>query len=444
MEHVLPVLWVVIAIALLLFMTVKVKLHSMVALLIIAVFVAFMEGMAPAMLVKTITKGAGSTLGGVGLIIVLGAALGQLMTDCGASKKIADTIVKHCGVRMLKWGILAVGVIFGISMFFEVAFMVVVPLVVSIAKEAKIPYMFLIIPVLAAVAQAHSIFPPQPGPVALVDAFGADGGMVYLLGLVVVIPSIICAGIILPKFLKGIDTFAMPKLGNIDDAVLHSYRLPHFIICLLIPLLPAIFMIGHTIISNFVEKNSFLFQAFDFLGSPNISLLLSVLIAIYVFGIRAGRTVSETSDSITSAIKSISTVVLIIGAGGVFKQVIVDAGVGEHIAAAVTGVSISPLILAFVITVVIRWATGQGAVSAITAAGIVAPLIPVFNVNPTLLMLATAAGSNTITMPNDAAFWMMKETFNLSIGQTFKTWGLLELVNSVVGLGMVLILSLFI
>lgn len=444
MEHVLPVLWVVIAIALLLFMTVKVKLHSMVALLIIAVFVAFMEGMAPAMLVKTITKGAGSTLGGVGLIIVLGAALGQLMTDCGASKKIADTIVKHCGVRMLKWGILAVGVIFGISMFFEVAFMVVVPLVVSIAKEAKIPYMFLIIPVLAAVAQAHSIFPPQPGPVALVDAFGADGGMVYLLGLVVVIPSIICAGIILPKFLKGIDTFAMPKLGNIDDAVLDSYRLPHFIICLLIPLLPAIFMIGHTIISNFVEKNSFLFQAFDFLGSPNISLLLSVLIAIYVFGIRAGRTVSETSDSITSAIKSISTVVLIIGAGGVFKQVIIDAGVGEHIAAAVTGVSISPLILAFVITVVIRWATGQGAVSAITAAGIVAPLIPVFNVNPTLLMLATAAGSNTITMPNDAAFWMMKETFNLSIGQTFKTWGLLELVNSVVGLGMVLILSLFI
>lgn len=183
---------------------------------------------------------------------------------------------------------------------------------------------------------------------------------------------------------------------------------------------------------------------FEFLGSPNVSLLVAVLVAMYVFGVRAGRTISETSDSITSAIKGISTVVMIIGAGGVFKQVIVDAGVGEHIAAAVTGLSISPLILAFFITVIIRWATGQGAVSAITAAGIVAPLIPVFNVNPTLLMLATAAGSNTITMPNDAAFWMMKETFNLTIGQTFKTWGLLELINSVVGLGVVLILSLFI
>jgi high-affinity gluconate transporter len=180
---------------------------------------------------------------------------------------------------------------------------------------------------------------------------------------------------------------------------------------------------------------------FSFLGSPNISLLLAVLIAVYVFGVRAGRTVAEASESITVAIKGISTVVLIIGAGGVFKEVIINAGVGQHIAAAVTGLSISPLILAWIITVIIRWATGQGAVSAITAAGIVGPLIPVFHVDPTLMMLATAAGSNTITMPNDAAFWLMKETFNLSIGQTFKTWGLLELVNSVVGLGMVLLLS---
>lgn len=413
MENIIPVLWVGVAIVLLLFMTVKMKLHSMIALLLIAIFVAFMEGMDTVTLVKTITKGAGSTLGGVGLVIVLGAALGQLMTDCGASKKIADTIVAHCGTRTLRWGVMFVGIIFGISMFFEVGFMVVVPLVVSIAKEAKIPYMYLIIPVLAGVAQAHSVFPPQPGPVALVDAFGADSGMVYLLGLVVVIPSVICAGIILPRFLKGLDTLAVPKLGNIDENSLKSFKLPSFAICLLIPLLPAVFMIGHTIIANFVAKGTFVYTTFEFLGSPNVSLLVAVLVAIYVFGIRAGRKISETSDTISSAIKGISTVVMIIGAGGVFKQVIVDAGVGQHIAAAVAGTSVSPLILAFAITVVIRWATGQGAVSAITAAGIVAPLIPVFNVNPTLLMLATAVGSNTITMPNDAAFWMMKETLGV-------------------------------
>lgn len=444
MEHFLPVLWVIVSIILLLYLTVKVKMHSMIVLLIIAIFVAFMEGMAPDALVKTITKGAGSTLGGVGLIIVLGAALGQLMTDCGASKKIADTVVAHCGINTLKWGVLAVGAIFGVSMFFEVGFMVVVPLVISIAKEAKISYMYLIMPVLAGVAQAHSVFPPQPGPVALVDAFGADNGIVYLLGLVVVIPSIIAAGIVLPKFVSGLDHLPEPRLGSIEGENNINYKLPNFGICLLIPLIPAILMISNTIANHFLIKESTLAVILNFLGSPNISLLVSVLVAMYIFGVRAGRTVDETSSTISNAIKGIATVVLIIGAGGVFKQVIIDAGVGEHIAASVSGLSISPLILAFFITVVIRWATGQGAVSAITAAGIVAPLIPVFHVDPNLLMLATAVGSNTITLPNDAAFWMMKETFNLSIKDTFKTWGLLELTNSVVGLIVVLILSLFI
>lgn len=444
MEHILPVIWVIVAIGLLLFMTVKLNVHSMLALLLVAIFVAFMEGMDPNDLVQTITKGAGSTFGGVGLIVVLGAALGQLMTDCGASKKIADKMVAHCGLRTLKWGVMLVGVIFGISMFFEVGFMVVVPLVVSIAREAKIPYMYLIIPVLAGVAQGHSVFPPQPGPVALVDAFGADSGMIYLLGIVVVVPSVICAGIILPRFLSGLDKLAAPNLGNINETALRDYRLPSFGVCLLVPLLPAVFMIGNTIIRHFVANDTFIFKAFGFLGSPNISLLVAVLVAMYVFGIRAGRTISETSVTITSAMKGISSVIMIIGAGGVLKQVIVDAGVGQHIAAAAAGTSISPLILAYVITVIIRWATGQGAVAAITAAGIVAPLIPVFNVNPTLLMLATAVGSNTITMPNDAAFWMMKETFNLTMGQTFKTWGLLELVNSTSGLAVVFLLTLFI
>lgn len=446
MEHWMSVLWVIVSICLLLYFTVKVKLHSMIALLVIAVFVAFAEGMDSSELVKVVAKGAGNTLGGVGLVIILGAALGQLMTDCGASKKIADTVVRTCGIRFLKWGLLAVGTVFGIAMFFEVAFMIMVPLVVSIAKEAKIPYMTLIIPSLAAIAQAHSLLPPQPGPVALMEAYGADSGTVYMVGMVVLIPSIIAAGIILPKFLKGIENYAEPKLGNMDADVIsyEKYKLPNFATCIIIPLLPAIFMIGHTVLTPLVGASSSIGKAFYFLGSPNVSLLTAVLVALYIFGIRAGKSVEETSNSITAAIKSISPVVLIIAAGGVFKEVIITAGVGQHIAAAVTGLAINPLILAWMITVIIRWATGQGAVSAITAAGIVGPLIPVFNVDPTLMLLATAAGSNTITMPNDAAFWMMKETFNLTMGQTFKTWGLLELVNSVVGLAVVLVLSMFI
>ena len=444
MEHWLPVMWVGLSIVVLLFLTVYVKLHSFIALLVVAVMVAFLEGMPLDLLVSAISKGAGNTLAGVGLVVVLGAALGQLMTDCGASKRVADVILKTCGVRFLKWGLLFIGSIFGIAMFFEVGFIIMMPLVIGIAREAKIPYMYLVIPSLAAIAQAHSLIPPQPGPVALMTSLNADSGLVYIFGFITLIPSIIAAGIILPRFLGGLDQFKMPLIGGQDSSELEKLKVPSFALSLLIPLLPAILMIGHTLVAMALPADNALVKLFSFLGSPIISLFFAVLVALYFFGVRPGRTFAETSNSISSAIKGISVVVLIIGAGGVFKEVIITAGIGDHIAAAVKGIDVNPLILAWFITAIIRWATGQGAVSAITAAGIVSPLLGVYDISPVMLMLACAAGSNTITLPNDAAFWLMKETFNLSMGQTFKTWGLLELVNSVVGLIVVLILSLFV
>lgn len=444
MEHWIPVIWVALSIVLLLFLTIYVKLHSFVALLIVACMVAFLEGMPVDLLVSAISKGAGNTLAGVGLIVVLGAALGQLMTDCGASKRVADVILKTCGTRFLKWGLLFIGSIFGTAMFFEVGFIIMMPLVIGIAREAKVPYMYLVIPSLAALAQAHSLLPPQPGPVALMTSLNADSGLVYIFGTITLIPSIIAAGIILPRFLKDLDIYEMPLLGKLDDKAYDNLKVPSFGISLLIPLLPAVLMISHTVAAAFLPAEHSIVKSLNFLGSPIISLFLTLLIALYVFGFRAGRTFSETSNSISSAIKGIAVVVMIIAAGGVFKEVIISAGVGDHIAAAVKGVNLNPLILAWIITAIIRWATGQGAVSAITAAGLVAPLLGVYDIDPVLLMLACAAGSNTITMPNDAAFWLMKETFNLSMAQTFKTWGLLELVNSLVGLAIVLILSLFI
>ncbi|MBO8416167.1 MAG: gluconate permease [Proteobacteria bacterium] len=441
MEHWIPVLWVGLAIVLLLILTIKFKLHSFIALLIVGLLVAFLEQMPLDALVSAISKGAGNTLAGVGLIVVLGAALGQLMTDCGASKRVADVILKTCGTKYLKWGLLVIGSIFGVAMFFEVGFIILMPLVIGIAKEAKIPFMALVIPSVAALAQAHSLLPPQPGPVALMTSLNADSGLIYIFGIIVLIPSIICAGIILPRFLPEIKTYKLPQFGNFEEVDYSKFRTPSFAVSLLIPLLPAILMISHTIAAAFLPKENTLVYLLNFLGSPIVSLFLAVLVALYVFGIRAGRTIAEASDSISKAIKGIAVVVLIIGAGGVFKEIIISAGVGEHIAAAVKGVDLNPLILAWIITAVIRWATGQGAVSAITAAGLVAPLLGVYDIDPVFLMLACAAGSNTITMPNDAAFWLMKETFQLNMAQTFKTWGLLELINSVVGLIIVLILA---
>lgn len=365
MEHWIPVLWVGLSIVLLLFLTIKVKLHSFLALLIVGLLVAFLEGMPLDSLVSAISKGAGNTLAGVGLIVILGAALGQLMTDCGASKKVADVILKTCGTKYLKWGLLFIGSVFGTAMFFEVGFIIMMPLVIGIAKEAKIPYMALVIPSLAALAQAHSLLPPQPGPVALMTTLGADSGLVYLFGLVVLIPSIIAAGIILPRFLGDLNVYKMPTIGGFEETDYSKFKTPSFAVSLLIPLLPAILMISHTLVAAVLPKEHMLVYVLNFLGSPIISLFLSVLLALYVFGVRAGRTIAEASDSISKAIKGIAVVVLIIGAGGVFKEIIISAGVGQHIAEAVKGVDINPLILAWIITAIIRWATGQGAVSAI-------------------------------------------------------------------------------
>jgi len=438
----LPIIWVVFGVAVLLILNMKFKLNSFLSLLIAAILVGILNGLSLPEVIETIKEGFGSTLGSLALIIGFGAVLGKLMVDSGAAQRISSTLINKFGSKYVQWAILIIGAIFGVSVFYEVAFMILAPLVISIAIQAKIPYLRLGMTMVASATMAHSIFPPQPGPVALVSAYGADMGMVYILGLVVVIPSIICAGIILPKVLRNLER-PVPPMGK-QPKVFTDEEMPRFSISLLIPLTPAIIITCATIINLFIEEGTTLYQIVNFFGSAEISMLFTVLIAIYVFGIRIGRSMSEVMDSFSGAIKGISMIIFIIGAGGAFKQVILDTGVGDTIASMMQNSSVSPLLMAWFITALLRIATGQGVVSAITAAGIVGPLMHTFDVNPVLMVLATAAGSNTITHVNDASFWLFKEYFNLTIKDTFKTWGLLLLTNSVVGITIVMILSLFI
>ncbi|MER2115066.1 gluconate:H+ symporter [Solibacillus isronensis] len=438
----LPIIWVALGVGLLLYLNIVVKLNSVLALLIVAILVGVLNGLSLTDVVTSVKTGFGSTLGSLAIIIGMGAVLGKLMVDSGAAQRVASTLLKKFGAKNVEWAILIVGAIFGISVFYEVAFIILAPLVISIAIEAKMPYLRLGITMVAAATMAHSIFPPQPGPTALVEAYGADMGMVYLLGIVVAVPAIIAAGIILPRVLKNLDLPIPPLLKkseevNLDDA-------PGFGISLLIPLLPAIIITGATIYNMIFDKDSAVGQFINFLGSAEISMILAVLIAIYVFGIRLGRTMKEVMNSFSGAIEGIAMIIFIVGSGGAFKQIILDTGIGDLIAGVMQNTSINPLIMAWLITAVIRIATGTGVVSAITAAGIVGPLIHTFDVNPVLMVLATAAGSNTITHVNDASFWLFKEYFNLSIKDTFKTWGLLLFTTSIVGLGVVLILDIFI
>lgn len=441
--YLFQVLWIILGIAILVFLIVKAKIHTILALLISGIFIAFAEGIPMAKIVPMIQTGIGSILGSLTFIIIFGAIIGRLMTDSGASQQIADTIIGKFGIKFLPFALLIIGSIFGMAMFYEVAFLITCPLVISIAKEAKVPYMKLIIPTVAGCTMGHSIFPPQPGPMALATAFNANISLIYVLGLVVIIPSIICSGVILPKFIPGLNEMPLNDMITTSEEKSDS-ELPSFGASLLVPMLPAILMIFSSIIKLTVNKGDFLYSFATFIGSAEVSMLIAVVVGMFLFGFSRGMNGKQITDSMTSAIQGISNVLLVIAAGGVMKQVIIDAGVGNTIVKLVGNMPISPFILAWIITVIIRVLTGQGAVAAITAAGIVAPMVTAFHVNGVLMVLACAVGSNTMTLMYDGGFLLFQQTFGISMKDTFKTWGLLELVNSLVGLGVVLILSIFI
>ncbi|MGP5095151.1 gluconate permease [Staphylococcus equorum subsp. linens] len=439
-EH-LPLISLVIGVALLLFLNIKLKINSILALIFSAIVVGFINGMKPVAILETIKEGLGSTLGSLALIIGFGAVLGKLMVDSGAAQRIASTLINKFGAKHVQWALIIVGAVFGISVFYEVAFMILAPLVISIAVEAKTPFMKLAITMVAATTLSHSIFPPQAGPTALVDAYNADMGMVYILGIIVFIPSVFMAGIVLPKFMKNMDYPVPPLLKK--NKVFSESEMPSFGMSLFIPLIPAILISISTILSLFITEDTLLHETVTFLGSAEISLIIAILTAIVIFGLRKGKNMDDMMKTFESGLKGVATIIFIVGAGGAFKEVILEANVGNYIADIMKDTNISPLIMAWLITALIRIATGQGVVSSITAAGIVGPLIPTFNVSPVLMVLATAVGSNTITHVNDASFWLFKEYFNISIKDTFKTWGVLLLTTSITGLIVVLILDLF-
>lgn len=443
MSPLLALFWVLVGIALLVVMNLKYKFHNIFALLIAGIFVAIMEGIPLDKIVTVIQDGLGGILGHLALIIIFGAIIGKFMTESGASQRIADTVIERCGTRFLSVGLMFIDVIFGIAMFYEVAFLIAMPLVLNIAKKANIPYMKLVVPTVVGATMGHSLFPPQPGPVALISAFNADIVQVYLYGILVIIPALFCAGILLPKYLPGIKAIPLNSLLKPVEEK-SSQDLPSFGISILIPLIPAVLMILASIVKGFMPAGSELVKVCAFFGSAEISMLLATLAAVWFLGVKRDMTPEGVTHCASDAIAKIANVLFVISAGGILKQVIVVSGVGDHIVTIMSDVPLSPFIVAWIITAIIRILTGQGAVAAITSAGIVAPMVSAFNLNPALMCLAVACGSNTITLMYDGGFLLFKETFGISMKDTFKTWGLLELINSVVGLGMVLLLSLFI
>ncbi|WP_374012579.1 gluconate:H+ symporter [Pseudoxanthomonas koreensis] len=427
---------IAVAIALQIFLTAR-KLSPFLSLLIVAIPMGLALGMSPQELLKTVDKGVGSTLAGLALVIVLGAILGKVLEESGAAQKIANVLIARFGEKNIQWALLLTGFLVGIPLYFNAGFIILVPLIFSLARRTGLPILYLAIPTVASLSTTHCFLPPHPGPVILVNAFGADMGMTLVYGILMAIPAVVIAGPFLGRRMQGINP---PMLDLFSSSTEHK-ELPGTASAFLIALSPVL-LIGLSVLADGLMPEGLARDALLFLGNPTVALLLSVLVAFYWLGHRRGVDLGTQTRWLNAAISGIAVIVLIITAGGVFKQVLVDSGVGAQIAALSEAWHMPPLIFAWLATALLRVMIGSATVAVITAAGIVAPLIASTGASPELMVLAVGAGSVFGSHVNDSAFWMFKEFFNLSMKQTFVSWTVMETTISIIGLGGVLLLDL--
>lgn len=446
-----PLLIVAVAIILLLGLIMWLKLNTFVSLIITAMVTGIMLGMPLSKIIGTIETGMGSTLGHIALIFGLGAMLGKLLADGGGATRIAHTLINKFGQKRIQWAVVTASFIIGIALFFEVGLVLLIPIVFTIAKESKVSTLYLGIPMTAALSVTHGFLPPHPGPVMIAKEFGAEIGQVLIFGIIVAIPVTIIAGPIFTKFARKIIPEAFTKSGDLASlGKQKSFKIeetPGFAISALTALLPVFIMLVSTVVdlvTGSPENPEGILDFISFIGEAGTAMLISVLFAIYSMGINRGYKVNQVMDTLTNAIYPIGMMLLIIGGGGAFKQILIDGGVGKTVEELFTGSAMSPILLAWIVAAVLRISLGSATVAAISTVGIVMPLLESSDVNLALVVLATGAGSVIASHVNDAGFWMFKEYFGLTMKETLLSWTLLETVISVSGIIFILFISLFV
>ncbi|MCZ8537897.1 MULTISPECIES: GntP family permease [Paenisporosarcina] len=448
----MPLLIVAIGIVSLLILIMGLKLNTFVSLIIVAFGVALALGMPLDSIVTSIEGGLGGTLGHLALIFGLGAMLGRLIADSGGAQRIAMTLIDKFGEKNIQWAVVVSSFIIGVALFFEVGMVLLIPIVFTISKQLKVSILHLGIPMVAALSVTHGFLPPHPGPTVIAGEYGANIGEVLLYGFIIAIPTVIIAGPLFTKLARKIVPNSFNKTGDIESLgeqkTFNLDETPSFGISVFTAMFPVILMAIATIITmvqktNGIEDNA-IFATVRFIGNASTAMLLSLLLAVYTMGLARNIPMKTIMDSCSKAIASIGMMLLIIGGGGAFKQVLIDGGVGDYVAELFSDSTLSPIILAWMIAAILRISLGSATVAALTTAGLVIPMLGATDVNLALVVLATGAGSLIASHVNDAGFWMFKEFFGLTLKETFATWTLLETIISVSGLVFVLLLSLIV
>lgn len=437
------VLAAVAGIATIVLLIVWLKVHPFLSLMAGAGVMAVAAGMPYAELFTSFSTGLGSTVAGVGLLIVLGSIIGTLLISSGGADVIVDTILAKTPLQRLPWAMALIAFVVGIPLFFEVGVVILIPVVMFAAKRAKVPVILLGIPALAGLSALHGLVPPHPGPLIAIDALGANLGLTLGFGLIVAIPCVIVAGPLLGRQMAKWVPLPARDLLATDEGPVDGEKRPTFFSAMLVVLLPVFLMLARTLVEMLGQDASAVGQAVVFVGTPLIALTITTVVAMFAFGFSLGKSRSAVSGLVGSSFAPIAGILLIVAAGGGFKQTLVDSGIADAVASGIADAAIPPLLAGWVVAVLIRLATGSATVATITAGGIMAPLAAGLSPNETaLLVLAIGAGSVFFSHVNDAGFWLVKEYFGMTVGQTFKTWSLMETVLSVMGLGCVLLLDL--
>ncbi|MPQ65989.1 MULTISPECIES: GntT/GntP/DsdX family permease [Pseudomonas] len=405
--------------------------------ILIGTFVAGIgASLPPEEVAKAFSKGAGSLLGEAGIIISLGAMLGALMAESGAADRIASTLLRHARGKALPWVMAMVAMIIGLPLFFEVGLVLMVPIIFVIARQSGQPLLKVAIPALAGMTTLHALMPPHPGPLIAVSALHADLGMTMLLGFCIAVPAVILAGPLYGIWLsKRLDVKEPAEIGALFTAKVETRRKPSFAISLLIILLPVLLMLGSTLAKVAMAPQSNLAITLKFLGEPLIALGLAVIAAVICLGWSIGMARDQVGSVLRKSLGPIAMLLLTIGAGGGLKQTLLEAGISDTISKVATGANLSYVLLAWLIAVALRQATGSATVATTTTAGILAPLMAgLATTQASLVALAIGAGSVFFCHVNDAGFWMVREYFGLQLKQTIWVWSVLQTIVSVVGL----------
>lgn len=437
---------VLAGIAVIVLLITKFKLHAFLSLTIGSLALGAFAGAPLDKAISSFSAGLGSTVAGVGVLIALGAILGKLLADSGGADQIVDTILAKANGRTMPWAMVLIASVIGLPLFFEVGIVLLIPVVLMVAKRGNYSLMRIGIPALAGLSVMHGLVPPHPGPLVAVDALGANLGVTLALGVLVAIPTVVIAGPLFSRFAaRWVDVPAPDRMIPQRPSEDLDKR-PSFGAAMTTILLPVVLMLSKALVDIVVDDKTHTVQrVFDVVGSPLIALLAAVLVGIFTLGRPAGLTKDQLSGLVEKGLAPMAGILLIVGAGGGFKQTLIDSGVGQMVLDISKDWSIPAILLAWLIAVAIRLATGSATVATVSAAGLVAPLAAdMSTTHAALLVLAIGAGSLFLSHVNDAGFWLVKEYFGLSVGQNLKTWSVMETIISVVAGGIVLLLSLVI